>query len=265
MANETFSIVEHPFKYLLTYKYSQDHIELLFSCIRSKGGWNNNPNSLQLKYALRKMVFRNAVKASKHSNCIEFSDYSSSIIPIFHQPKHRSPLIEEKPEVKDGNNFTTSEQMLVEQLEQRGHSKLIDNILFYIGRFIIMKILKSVTCTACRSCLTSSLTIPTLEHDYCGLKSARNYSDPPASAFTQFVNRGGLTNPSKSVFTVLMYAEHVFKAIVSKDGKQINSSENIRSKMIWEVCHHFVADECCRHIVFGDHEPGMNGLQATTE
>lgn len=27
-----------PFKYLLTYKYSQDHIELLFSCIRPRGG-----------------------------------------------------------------------------------------------------------------------------------------------------------------------------------------------------------------------------------
>ena len=40
MANEMFTI-DQPFKYLLTYKYSQDHIELLFSCIRAKGGWNN--------------------------------------------------------------------------------------------------------------------------------------------------------------------------------------------------------------------------------
>ena len=39
-----FSGIDQPFKYLLTYKFSQDHIELLFSCIRAKGGWNNNPN-----------------------------------------------------------------------------------------------------------------------------------------------------------------------------------------------------------------------------
>lgn len=32
------------FLYVLTYKYSQDHLELLFSCIRSRGGNNNNPN-----------------------------------------------------------------------------------------------------------------------------------------------------------------------------------------------------------------------------
>jgi hypothetical protein len=79
---------------MLTYKFSQDHIELLFSCIRSKGGWNNNPNSMQVKYALRKMLFTYAVKASKNSNCIDFSKcFSSGIIPIFHKRKHRSPLI----------------------------------------------------------------------------------------------------------------------------------------------------------------------------
>ncbi len=61
MATQMLSLSTNPFKYLLTYKYSQDHIELLFSCIRSRGGWNNNPNCLQMKYALRKMLMRNAI------------------------------------------------------------------------------------------------------------------------------------------------------------------------------------------------------------
>ena len=54
------SIVKHllthktfPYKYVLTYKFSQDHLELLFNEIRRRGGWNNNPNVLQFKYALR--------------------------------------------------------------------------------------------------------------------------------------------------------------------------------------------------------------------
>ncbi len=53
MTTEMFTM-ENPFEYLLTYKFSQDHIELLFSCIRAKGGWNNNPNVLQMKYAMRR-------------------------------------------------------------------------------------------------------------------------------------------------------------------------------------------------------------------
>ena len=36
---------ENPVKYVLTYKFLQDHLELLFSKIRHFGGWNNNPNS----------------------------------------------------------------------------------------------------------------------------------------------------------------------------------------------------------------------------
>ena len=57
MANEMFSIPDCPFSYLLTYKYSQDHLELLFSCIRGSGCWNNNLKSLQLKHALRKRCY----------------------------------------------------------------------------------------------------------------------------------------------------------------------------------------------------------------
>ena len=37
MTTEMFKM-ENPFEYLLTYKFSQDHIELSFSCIRTKGG-----------------------------------------------------------------------------------------------------------------------------------------------------------------------------------------------------------------------------------
>ena len=112
MANEMCSLKENPFAYMLTYKFSQDHTELLFSYIRSKGGWNNNPNSMQVKYALRKMLFTNAVKASKNSNCIDFSErFSSGIIPIFHKRKHRSPLMEEE-EPENDSGFTLTEQLL---------------------------------------------------------------------------------------------------------------------------------------------------------
>ena len=42
-----------PYKYVMTYKFLQDHIELLFNKIQRRCGWNNNPDVLQFKYALR--------------------------------------------------------------------------------------------------------------------------------------------------------------------------------------------------------------------
>ena len=165
------------------------------------------------------MLFRNAVKASKNSNCIDFSEsFSSGIIPIFHKRKHRSPLIEEeKPENDSG--FTLTEQLLVEQLVERGHSEFMENILFYISGFIVTKLIKLITCTACRSCLISSPSSPSVDHDYCGTKTTQHSDTPTASAFTLFINRGGLTIPSQSVFAVVKYAEHIFRAFVVKDGK----------------------------------------------
>lgn len=44
-----FVIEKKYVSYLLTYKLSQDHLELFFSAIRSKGGFNNNPTALQFE------------------------------------------------------------------------------------------------------------------------------------------------------------------------------------------------------------------------
>lgn len=44
-----------PFDYFLPRKCSQDHVETLFSVIRRRGSWNNNPNVLQVN---RNICFR---------------------------------------------------------------------------------------------------------------------------------------------------------------------------------------------------------------
>ncbi len=56
---------ENPYKYVLTYKFSQDHLELFFNKIRQRGGWNNNPNALQFKWTLRKIMLKNKVCPSE--------------------------------------------------------------------------------------------------------------------------------------------------------------------------------------------------------
>ena len=69
-----------PSSYVLTYKYSQDHLGLLNSSIRGENGFNNNPDIRQFKSALRKILLRASVMASKHSNCMLFEEDASSTI-----------------------------------------------------------------------------------------------------------------------------------------------------------------------------------------
>ncbi len=45
-----------PLKYLLTYKLSQDHLELFFGAVRAAGGSNNNPTTQQFTAAYKRLL-----------------------------------------------------------------------------------------------------------------------------------------------------------------------------------------------------------------
>ena len=266
MADEMFNM-ENPFRYILTYKFSQDHIELLFSCIRAKGGWNNNPNCQQFKYAIRKMLLRNAVSASKNANCQVFSNDSTTIIPVFHSRKHKAPLNAPIPAddsqqesdcaQQESDDLQQEENMLEEnffctQLNTPTTSEFLSNILFYISGFVVSKLVKKISCLSCKNCLLSQFNPPTPDHDYCSVKFSEVAS---ASAFTLFVNKGGLRIPSESVYLVVEYTEKEFKASVCKDGKQITRESKLKEKLVMNVCRHFLLDS---RKIFQDHEQGLN-------
>jgi hypothetical protein len=48
-------------KYVLTYKMSQDHLELFFGAVRAAGGWNNNPTAMQFRSAYKQLLMRHNI------------------------------------------------------------------------------------------------------------------------------------------------------------------------------------------------------------
>ena len=142
MAKQMLTLSESPFSYVLTYKYSQDHIEMLFSCIPARGGWSNNPDSLQLKYALRRMLLGNSVTASVNANCQVFDD--TVVIPIFRTRKHAAPLAEDPNCPKDDEQDTHRMNELMDGLiKSNPHSEFVNNILEYISGFVVAKLMKN--------------------------------------------------------------------------------------------------------------------------
>lgn len=53
------------FKYILAYKFSQDHLEIFFSKIRGRHGFNNNPTCHQFKCAVRQILLHADIKHYK--------------------------------------------------------------------------------------------------------------------------------------------------------------------------------------------------------
>ena len=77
----------------------------------------------------------------------------------------------------------------------------------------------------------------------------------PASAFTLFVNNGGLKIPSQSVYNIFIeFAEKLFKVNVCKDGLKISRENKLKQKLVLSVCNHFVMDST--HQIFQDHDQG---------
>lgn len=56
-------------KFMLTRRMSQDHLELFFSSVRSRGGDRNNPNAPQFRAAYRKCLIAQIEPSSQCTNC----------------------------------------------------------------------------------------------------------------------------------------------------------------------------------------------------
>jgi hypothetical protein len=125
-------------------------------------------------------------------------------------------------------------KLLCSHLNAPTTSEFLSNILFYIGGYIVSKLVNKLSCSSCKTSLLAQFTTTTPDHDYCAL----NYSEvASASAFTLFVNNGGLQIPSGSVYAIAEYAEKVFKANVCNDDHKITRQERLKEKLVMKVCN----------------------------
>lgn len=69
-------IIPNGYQYLLTYKLLQDFLETYFGSIRSRDGFNNNPDAYQFQTAYRMLLIHNETQASENAN-IEILSVSS--------------------------------------------------------------------------------------------------------------------------------------------------------------------------------------------
>lgn len=74
--------------YIPLYKISQDHIELFFDCIRSKGGYNNNPTARQFKAAIKQLLIYSEIRDSGCGNCIPLENITILYVTSSQNSEH---------------------------------------------------------------------------------------------------------------------------------------------------------------------------------
>ena len=169
-----------PLKYIITYKFSQDYLELLFSAVRGLNGRNNNPTFSQFKAAYRRLLHirdntivsgnctvqdNTAILQTIAEDCVNHSQET----PV--SRKHDfSQTMQETPD-HDYCMYSPSDSL----------STFTATIVTYIAGFVAKKLIKTIECKVCANSL---------------------YTTPPPDYDQRFIliklkDNGGLTLPSK--------------------------------------------------------------------
>ena len=130
--------MQREFSLVLTYKLSQDHLEMLFSKIRRFGGWSNNPTAQQFRHAIRKLLMRNEVRTSSCANISDFGDTDATYLD-FRRNKRLSDS--QTPQLPEPTPIDTraEEEALSQRLDDMSRPVDFDwrqNVLFYVSGFV---------------------------------------------------------------------------------------------------------------------------------
>jgi len=157
IASSVFANDTLKFNYILTYKFSQDHVEILFGQIRQRGGSNNNPNVIQFKTAMKQILLKNAIKCINDGNCNTFDDDAICSIFDFKWNTKRAEFTDED-ENSDSHDLDISDRL--QQLNNLNPylQNAKENILYYILGHVVRKISRTLNCQTCKDSLLKKKT-----------------------------------------------------------------------------------------------------------
>lgn len=167
--------------YLHTYRLSQDHLELLFSTIRSKGGFNNNPSARQFNAAYKRIVVHVQLSERGVGNCMP-----QESVPILHTSAIQKDRRCDEP--IPNNEEYEMERNLDFILENQNISEFVSEVLIYIAGFVIHSLKPRIQCEIC-------------------LEALLGERNDLLCSLVEYKSRGKLIYPSKYVITVCRESE----------------------------------------------------------
>ena len=150
---------EAPMKYILTYKFSKDYLELFFGAIRSSGGFNNNPTAQQFTAAYKRLLLRSSVHG-QNRNCHK-QDETSML-----------EVIGDTVATKDHHQVTINDAAIIRKYDLQGNSQQHDDdysdaptistisqfkkaTISYIAGYVVGMVQKKMICSTCCAALGS--------------------------------------------------------------------------------------------------------------
>ena len=211
-------------KYLLTYKMSQDHLELFFSAVRASGGWNNNPTTRQFTAAYKQLLMRHNIEGGR-GNCTpqdeteiltsvqdqcEITALTTGISDVAIARRYDMELRAPASVDHDYTDVSNAVQL----------SEYKEEAISYIAGYVAKAVEKKIHCIECVAALTASKeTVPDM--------------------FVTWKNRGGLKLPSPGVLKVCQETEKCIVRMLNSINGDLPQSKGVPraiESVVLKVC-----------------------------
>ena len=190
-----------PIKYLLAYKFSQDHLELFFSAIRQSMRCNNNPNAIQLSFVLRGQLSQAGVQPSLSANCQKLDETQLLSLNEVHivnidQTEVICPSTDNSKFENKNKVTLNNENFNYRHYDTISLSNFVLGIVKYIGGFVAKQLVESLTCDECRQAIVQNAVI-----------------NEPEDVISQIEikNNGGLYTPSQGLQQICCSTEKAYR------------------------------------------------------
>jgi len=186
-------VVPKSLEYLLTYKFSQDHLELFFACVRSHVGANDNPSCRQFEVIFKRFLVHQDIRVT-NGNCTPrdatcFLAMSSGVLKSTKRKHHCESIlkISSHEDIPDAGHLLQS------------LSEYKENVIAYISGYVVKMVEKSISCEECILSLHSTGG----SMDHFGLLQRKKY--------------GRLIEASTDVIKVCTEAERLLTHLISQN------------------------------------------------
>lgn len=192
-------------KYISFSKLSQDHLELLFGCVRRQGGSNNNPTARQFKAAIKKILVHAEIRDVRTGNCIPLEHVSILHVSSSNTISNSEDVINMSTRFSQIINDISNTDIQTNKIEDQlyflnDHNYLTDvrdisefslNIIEYIAGYVVKQLRQTLRCAQC---------INVLIDKECKMNS-----------LIYIKNRGGLITPSEDVIKICKKCEIIIR------------------------------------------------------
>ena len=199
--------------YLATYRMSQDHIELSFNVIRSRGRWNNNPTAGQFRAAYRQLLMSRDIKPTATGNAVAQEELAI-LCPdiIVANDDNGVPAVttyEILHKFGMGQTETCDDHSYCEIPTAINLSEFASNVVTYMAGYVARNLSKKLKCMACQLLLLSDGKLV----ENCKLLSRKD--------------NGGLLVPSDDNITVCVFTERCVRYLCNSSVGKIPRGRNI--------------------------------------